>query len=77
MGYHSRTSIYDLPNWEMPCDLTRACVYRQYGRCDQPRTNKGNSDAACHKMLNRDMLSMLNASEAASRERFLQKIAAR
>lgn len=74
MTFRSRTSKFDLPNWETPCDLTTACVYRQSGRCDQPRTNKGNGDAACHRMNNKDVLAMLNASERASAARFADKI---
>jgi len=72
--FRSRTSIFDLPSWESPCDLTKICVYRKDGKCESPRICKGNSDAACHRMLNRDVLAMLRGSEDAAKKRFLEKI---
>lgn len=38
------------------CPLTR-CVYNLGTTCLEPRVNKGNSDAACHKMSNRELLT--------------------
>lgn len=35
------------------------CPYARRGRCDTPRTNKGNSDAACHRMPNKTLLGLL------------------
>lgn len=57
---NGRLSIYAIPNRPMCCVLpARNCVYRQNGICDQPRINKGNSDAACHKMSNKALLKEL------------------
>lgn len=51
----SRVSIYAISMKPMRCVLSAPCVYRENGVCDSPRTNKGNSDAACFKMSNRDL----------------------
>lgn len=39
------------------------CVYCQAGLCDEASINKGNSDAACHRMNNRKVLVMLQKVE--------------
>ncbi len=55
-----RTSIRDVPNVPCRCTVPKPCVYRYDGiMCDEPRINKGNSDAACHKMNNRDLILRL------------------
>ena len=55
-----RTSIYAIPNSPTRCLLKRECVYRDHeGVCDEPRINKGNSDAACHTMSNKALLELL------------------
>lgn len=43
-----------LPN--IPSNCQRLCVYSHHGVCDDPRTNKGNSDAHCHKSGNAKLL---------------------
>ena len=35
------------------------CVYNLAGMCDEPSINKGNGDASCHRMNNKDVLAML------------------
>lgn len=49
-----RVSKYQIPTTESGCLLWSVeCIYRDgFSLCDDPRTNKGNSDAACHKMAN-------------------------
>lgn len=59
-----RVSLLDLPSYPSPCGLEKPCAYRQDGYCDDPRINKGNGDAACHRMLNRDVLAMLRSTAA-------------
>ena len=46
-----------LPNKPTRCLM--GCVYAEDETCDAPRTNKGNSDACCHKASNRDLLAAL------------------
>ena len=42
------------------CAVPGACVYRAEGSvCDEPQINKGNGDAACHRLGNRDLLDRL------------------
>lgn len=53
-----RVQRTDLPRSLTPCPMGQ-CVYCQAGRCDDAATNKGNSDAACHRMTNRKVLAML------------------
>lgn len=53
-----RYQLSDIPNTEMPCPMDY-CVYNKHGKCDEPRTNKGNSDAACHLFSNRALLRFL------------------
>lgn len=49
-----------LPDDVSYCAVMRHCVYRDgHGYCETPRTNKGNSDAACHKMGNGMLVKML------------------
>ena len=55
-----RVSIRSVPNIQQQCRIATRCVYRDTDKiCSEPRTNKGNSDAACHKMLNRYVMTML------------------
>ena len=54
-----RVSKYDLPKGFTPCPYY-TCVYSDGGYCDNPRNNKGNSDAVCHKINNKDLLKLLN-----------------
>jgi hypothetical protein len=51
----------DIPDQPTPCAWPNACVYRKDGVCDEPRTNKGNSDAACNRMTNKQLLIYLEA----------------
>lgn len=53
-----RVSIYEIPNGPCQCTST-GCVYLRKGVCDTPQTNKGNSDALCHKENNKDLLHRL------------------
>lgn len=63
----SRVSIDDIPDYPKVCRVPKMCVYRGLkaralvaaGWCEEPRTNKGNSDAACHRMNNKDLLKLL------------------
>lgn len=58
----SRVSIGEIPCYPKVCRVPKPCVYRQGeigGWCDEPRINKGNSDAACHRMNNKDLLKLL------------------
>lgn len=63
----SRVSIYAVPNEPRRCTVTAVCIYRPDGICDEPRVNKGNSDSACHKMNNRDLLVELHLPATDSR----------
>lgn len=56
-----RVSIHQLPKRNAICSMKVECVYRVDGVCDEPRINKGNSDSACHKMNNKDLLPLLAA----------------
>lgn len=47
-----------LPGEPTHCPMS-ACVYCVDGTCDDPRINKGNSDAKCHRMSNKVVLVML------------------
>ena len=53
-----RVQRTDLPSSSTACPMTQ-CVYCQSGRCDEASINKGNSDAACHRMSNKAVLAML------------------
>lgn len=56
----SRVSRNDLPNIRTICSVSKWCCYRsESGDCDEPRINKGNSDAACHRTTNKDLLKRL------------------
>lgn len=63
----SRVSIRDVPDYPMVCRVQKMCPYRglmatctaQAVWCEEPRTSKGNSDAACHRMNNKDLLKLL------------------
>ncbi len=54
----SRVQSHMLPNSWTQCQ-TRRCVYNTGGLCDMPRINKGNSDAACHRMGNAALFAWL------------------
>lgn len=59
-----RKSKLAIPNTPSNCTIVYACPYRNSaGACDEPRTNKGNSDAACHKMRNVDLITKLERSD--------------
>jgi hypothetical protein len=58
----SRVSLYAVPARPQYCTVEKDCVYRiggVGGGCQDPRTNKGNSDAACHRMNNKDLIVKL------------------
>ena len=58
-----RTRRSALPSSRTRCPLADRCVYgRDDGYCDDPQINKGNSDAACHRIPNRDMLERFDAA---------------
>lgn len=48
-----------MPESPCTCALPRPCVYRVDGACDMPGVNRGNSDAACHRITPRAMLPVL------------------
>jgi len=58
-----RVSIYQIPSVPHRCCMGgRYCVYRDSRQiCEDPRIHKGNSDAACHRMNNQDLLPHLEA----------------
>jgi hypothetical protein len=58
-GSQTRMQRRDLPGSPVECSIDRPCVYRVRRLCDEPRINKGNSDAACHRMSNRAVLAAL------------------
>jgi hypothetical protein len=53
-----RVQSWMLPDSWTQCQ-TRHCVYNAGGLCDSPRTNKGNGDAACHRMGNAALFAWL------------------
>lgn len=56
----TRVSINSLPRKPAKCAINKACVYKDAaGICDAAWVNKGNSDAACFRMNNRDVLASL------------------
>ena len=55
-----RVSKYALPCAPTKCVVGGYCVYRdEQGVCDEPRINKGNGDAKCHRMGNAELLKYL------------------
>lgn len=54
----TRISALCLPISPSRCPRVE-CVYNSFGVCDEPRICKGNGDAACHQMSNRDLLKLL------------------
>jgi hypothetical protein len=56
-----RVSTLQLPRVPTPCPKT--CIYATEGMCDEPRINKGNGDAYCHKRNNKDVLAWLNEAK--------------
>lgn len=62
-GYE-RISARMLPGVPCDCEHKNGCVYRDgHSICDDPRTNKGNSDAACHLTSNKNLLALLTLVE--------------
>ena len=56
-----RTSINALPTTPTYCHSPRRCPYRdQHLLCDMRRINKGNSDAARHRVSNKAILGFLS-----------------
>jgi hypothetical protein len=55
----SRVSKRAIPTTPRMCSVPKPCVYRVNGWCDEPRICKGNGDAACHRMNNKDLLPQL------------------
>lgn len=54
-----RIQIYEIPNEPSTCPIF-GCVYNSgTGCCDEPQTNKGNSDSDCHDMSNKMLLEIL------------------
>jgi hypothetical protein len=54
-----RIQIDQIPRTPTPCPVEN-CVYRDdNGICDEPRINKGNSDAKCFRMSNKALLVIL------------------
>lgn len=58
LGPNCRVMLRHIPNTPCKCPVVQ-CVYNEQGECDDPRTNKGNSDADCHKTLNKNLLLIL------------------
>lgn len=57
-----RISARMLPNTPRVCTLGKPCVYLVGTVCDEPRTNKGNYDAACHRVNNKNLLPHLTTA---------------
>lgn len=59
-----RISRHQLPDEFVKCAVPKDCPYMtSNGYCDEgPRHVKGNSDAACHRMSNKDLLGYLPSS---------------
>lgn len=56
----TRIPRHHLPDTMVKCGVPKSCPYmNSVGYCDDPRINKGNSDAACHRMGNRELLEYL------------------
>jgi len=56
----TRRSIPGKPSiCDMDCVYAESETYAPKGCCDDPRTNKGNSDAKCYRMNNRDIVEYL------------------
>jgi len=53
-----RVQISALPDKPTKCNMV-SCVYNDNNVCDDPRINKANGDAECHKMNNKDLLLIL------------------
>lgn len=56
-GY-KRIQEHHLPAIPTQCMKT-TCVYAVDGICDEPRINKGNGDAECHRLSNKRVLQIL------------------
>jgi len=54
----ARIQKRDIPNTPHHCDKT-TCVYNEAGICDEPRINRGNSDARCFHESNATTLRWL------------------
>lgn len=55
-----RVQLSDLPTGFVKCAVPRSCPYMSSnGYCDDPRTAKPNSDSACHRMSNKELLEYL------------------
>jgi hypothetical protein len=49
----------DLPSGPSLCPFACECPYRVKAVCDDPRTNKGNSDAGCFGWTNKVLVGAL------------------
>lgn len=60
----TRISRHQLPDEMVKCGVPKPCPYMtSNGYCDEgPRHIKGNSDAACHGMSNKELLEYLPSS---------------
>lgn len=54
-----RVSNRQIPDQLCECTVQWQCVYRKEGKCDMPRTYRGNSDAACHSVTPKYLLWQL------------------
>lgn len=54
----SRLQLHQIPNAPTQC-IKGECVYNRSGTCPEPRTNKGNGDAECHRKTNKTLLAWL------------------
>jgi len=62
VGLGGRVSIRTIPSCPMFCSIGQGCVYRIALICDEPRINKGNFDAKCHSINNKDLLAALSTT---------------
>lgn len=59
-SYTRRIHKRSIPDTPCNCAVNKPCVYKTVlGHCYEPRTNKGNSDAACFGLGNAKLISML------------------
>jgi hypothetical protein len=56
-----RVQWYEIPRTPRPCvyGAARNCVYCENGICEDPQISKGNGDAKCHRLSNKEVVKML------------------
>ncbi len=52
----------DITNERSGCDMID-CVYNEFGMCDEPQINHGNSDALCFEWKPRELVDFLTSAD--------------